>query len=309
MKITTIISAAAIAATAMLPLTACVTDELYNTSHPGHATIAVTADWAELSDETLRPASWNLCIGDYTAEETSGTHASRHLFEPGTHAITAWNNAERLTVSGTTVTVGPDGDSRAGAIICGNPGWMAAYAGQIAAEADSEYEHTAAMKQLTRRLTVTIELTGNGADEIESIDALMDGAASSLDFASGAYGYGACVPLRFVREEGASRIWSATLRLLGVSGEYGRVSGTLLTASGEKITFESDMSAMLSGFNSDKTAPLAVRASINVDKKPDDPDDPDDPDEPDEPEKPTGAGFTATIGGWHKVDAGNVDAH
>lgn len=73
----------------MLPLTACVTDELFNTSHPGHATIAVTADGAELSDETLRPASWNLCIGDYTAEETSATHASRHLFEPGTHTITA----------------------------------------------------------------------------------------------------------------------------------------------------------------------------------------------------------------------------
>lgn len=306
MKITTIISAAAIAATAMLPLTGCVTDELYNTSHPGHATIAVTADWSERSDETPEPASWSLRIGDYTAEETSGTHASRHLFEPGIHSITAWNNAENLTVLGTTVTVSPDVDARAGAIICGNPGWMAAYAGQIEVEADSEYEHTAAMKQLTRRLTVIIELTGSGADEIESMDALLDGAASSLDFASGVYGEAACVPLRFTRSEGASMIWSATLRLLGVSGEYGRISGTLLTASGEKITFESDMSAMLSGFNSDKTAPLAVRASINVDKKPDDPDDPDDPDEP---EKPTEAGFTATIGDWNKVDAGNVDAH
>lgn len=305
MKITTIISAA-IAATAMLPLTSCVTDELYNTSHPGHATIAVTADWAERSDETPYPASWSLRIADYTAEETSGTHASRHLFEPGIHTITAWNNAERLTVSGTTVTVSPDVDARPGAIICGNPGWIAAYAGQIAAEADSEYEHTAAMKQLTRRLTVIIELTGSEADEIESIDAFLEGAASSLDFASGAYGEAACVPLRFVRDEGTSGIWSATLRLLGVSGEYGRVSGTLLTASGEEITFESDMSAMLAGFNSDKTAPLAVRASINVDKKPDDPDN---PDNPDEPEKPTEAGFTATIGGWHKVDAGNVDAH
>lgn len=303
MKNTAIIYAA-LAAAAMPTMTSCVTDELFNTPHPSHAMISVTADWSERSEGADHPGTWIVSIDGHTAEETAGTHAPAHLFEPGTHTLTVWNRADDITVSGTTATVSAYADARSGATtICGNPGWMSAYAGEITTEADRKHEFTVATKQLTKRLTISIELTGSASAGIESIDALLGGAASSLDFASDVYGASAGIRLHFVKEtadDGRPALWSAQVNLLGISGDSQKVNGTLLTSSGEAITFESDLSAMLAGFNSDKLSPLAVRGTITVDRQ---------PDEPENPGQAAGPGFTATIGGWHKVDAGNVDAH
>lgn len=86
-------------------LTSCVKDNLYNTPHPDHGKITVTANWKDRGDGVEIPASWNINMGNYSGTETQATHAPSQLFNPGNYRLTAFSDADNITVSGTTVTV------------------------------------------------------------------------------------------------------------------------------------------------------------------------------------------------------------
>ena len=94
-----------IATTAAMLLSSCVKDELFNTPHPDHGKVAVTADWSNRGEGVDIPTSWEVNIGDYTGTETSATHAPDHLFEPGNYTLVTHNPANGIAVSGTTATV------------------------------------------------------------------------------------------------------------------------------------------------------------------------------------------------------------
>ena len=61
------------AAAAALLAASCVKDTLYNTPHPDHGKIAVTADWSARGEGIDIPATWTVTMGDYTGTETSAT--------------------------------------------------------------------------------------------------------------------------------------------------------------------------------------------------------------------------------------------
>ena len=122
MKTTRYIPILAAAAAALLAAS-CVKDTLYNTPHPDHGKIAVTADWSARGEGIDIPATWTVTMGDYTGTETSATHAPDHLFAPGSYTLAVWNPAEGITVSGTTATVAPaSGNQTTGAFIDNTPG-------------------------------------------------------------------------------------------------------------------------------------------------------------------------------------------
>ena len=95
MKPTRYIPILAAAATALLTAS-CVKDTLYNTPHPNHGKITVTADWSARGEGIDIPATWTLSMGDYTGTETAATHAPDHLFAPGSYTLVAWNPAEGI---------------------------------------------------------------------------------------------------------------------------------------------------------------------------------------------------------------------
>ena len=279
--------------TALL-LSSCVKDTLYDTPHPDHGMISVTADWSARGEGIDIPATWTVTMGDYTGTETSATHAPDHLFAPGSYTLAVWNPAEGITVSGTTATIAAATGNRAGtdAFVDNAPGWFFTHTEQVSIEKDKDYPLTAVMQQQVRELTLMIEPAGDAADRIESIGGTLSGAAGTLDFATGTHGTPSEVELHFTKitEGDDAGKWMATVRLLGIAGDAQRLTATLTYTDGnpQPTSLNSDLTSALNGFNDGKTAPLTLGGTIA--------------------ETPGEAGFTGEITDWETVDGGGVDA-
>ena len=276
--------------TAVVLLSSCVKDELHDTPHPDTGKITVTADWSDRGDGVDTPAEWTVTMGDYSGAETGETHAPDYLFAPGSYTLAVYNIPEDITISGTTATVAPGTGN--GTYISNAPGWLFTSVQEVTVEADTDYELTAAMHQQVRQLTLVIEPTGDAADRIERIEGSLSGAAGSLDFATGTYGAASDVALHFTKiteGEDAGK-WTATVRLLGITGNTQTLTATLAYADGnpQPTDLESDLSAALVDFNADKTVPLTLSGTIA--------------------ETPTEAGVTATITDWTVIEGDPVEA-
>ena len=280
--------------TALL-LSSCVKDTLYDTPHPDHGMISVTADWSARGEGIDIPATWTVAMGDYTGTETSATHAPDHLFDPGSYTLAVWNPAEEITVNGTTATVAAatGNDAVAGAFISNAPGWLFTSVQQVLIEKDTDYPLTAAMKQQVRELTLVVEPTGDAAGRITEIVAHLTGAARTLDFATDTYGAASNVVLPFTKitEGDDAGKWKATVRLLGVTGTEQLLTGEIRYADGNPTptTLKSDLTEALKEFNTGKSASLTLGGTLV-----------------ETPEETEFSGFEIT--GWETVEGGDASA-
>lgn len=290
MKTNSIYKTSLLTAALLLAATSCVKDELHNTPHPDTGKITVTADWTDRGDGVDIPAEWTVTMGDYTGTETGATHAPDYLFNPGDYTLAAYNIPESITISGTTATVVRQTGTET--FISNAPGWLMTSVQDVTVEADTDYDLTAAMHQQVRQLTLVIEPTGDAADRIESIEGALSGAAGTLDFATETYGAASDFALHFTKitEGDDAGKWTATVRLLGITGSTQILTATLTYSNGnpQPTELESDLTAALADFNADKTEPLTLGGTIA--------------------ETPTEAGVEAGITGWEKIDGGGVDA-
>ena len=290
MKTNSIYKTSLLTAALLLAATSCVKDELHDTPHPDTGKIAVTADWNDRGEGVDIPAEWTVTMGDYTGTETGATHAPDYLFNPGDYTLAVCNTPEDITISGTTATVVQETGN--GTFISNAPGWLFTSVQEVTIEADTDYYLTTTMHQQVRQLTLVIEPTGDAADRIESIEGALSGAAGTLDFATGTYGAASDVVLHFTRitEGSDAGKWTATVRLLGITGSTQILTATLTYADGNPADtgLESDLTAALADFNADKTEPLTLGGTIA--------------------ETPTEAGVEAGITDWEKIDGGGVDA-
>ena len=288
MKTTTRYTTTILTLALLLTLGGCVKDELHDTAHPDTGKVTVTANWADRGEGVDIPASWHIALGDYTGTETGATHSPDYLFNPGNYTLAAYNIPDGITVSGTTATVATED----GSFITGIPGWLFTSVQEVAIEADTDYELTAAMHQQVRQLTLMIEPTGDAADRIETIEGTLSGAAGTLDFATGTHGTPSEVELHFTKitDGDDAGKWMATVRLLGIAGDAQRLTATLAYTDGNPAdtSLESDLTAVLNGFNEDKTIPLTLGGTVV--------------------ETPGEAGFTGEITDWEEVDGGHVNA-
>lgn len=271
---------------AALTLTGCVKDELFDTPHPGKGRITVTADWNARGEGIAIPESWNLSMGDYHGTETAATHAPDHLFEPGCYSLVAWNPATDISVSGTSASV----TSTADGCISGELGWLFTSVQEVTIEADRDHAFTATMQQQVRQLTLTIRLTGDAAERVEGISGRLSGVAGTMDFASDTYGAPSSVALNFTKiTQGENAgAWTATVRLLGITGESQQLTGGI-TYAGDNLPstpIASDMTALLAGLNDNNTVPLSLACDL---------------------ETPTQAGVTAIIIDWEVQEEVNAD--
>ena len=274
----------------LLTMGGCVKDELHDTPHPDTGKVTVTADWADRGEGVDIPASWQIVMGDYTGTETGATHSPDYLFNPGSYTLAVYNPADGITVSGTTATVVQEAGN--GAYISNTPGWLFTSVQEVAIEADTDYLLTAVMQQQVRELTLMIEPAGDAAERIESIVGTLSGAAGTLDFATGTHGTPSEVELHFTKitDGDDAGKWTATVRLLGIAGDAQRLTATLAYTDGNPAdtSLESDLTAVLNGFNEDKTTPLTLGGTVV--------------------ETPGEAGFTGEITDWEEVDGGHVNA-
>ena len=274
MKTNSIYKTSLLTAALLLSATSCVKDELHDTPHPDTGKITVTADWTDRGEGVDIPAEWTVTMGDYTGTETGATHAPDYLFNPGDYTLAAYNIPESITISGTTATVVRQTGTET--FISNAPGWLMTSVQDVTVEADTDYDLTAAMHQQVRQLTLVIEPTGDAADRIESIEGALSGAVA-LHFTK-------------ITEGDDAGKWTATVRLLGITGSTQILTATLTYSNGnpQPTELESDLTAALADFNADKTEPLTLGGTIA--------------------ETPTEAGVEAGITGWEKIDGGGVDA-
>lgn len=275
---TTIIIAAAIL------LTACgAKDPTYNTEHPEHGKITLTTDWSARGDGIDIPSSYAVEVGKYSTTLSGLKNVIDNLFDPGDYTVYVHNTADNIALNGITVTA----NYFAGAL-----GWLFTGRQDIEVKKDTEHELTVAMAQQVRELTFIIAPTGGTADKIESITATLSGAAGTLDIDSGTHGKSSDIALTFTKiTEGADAgKWSATVRLLGITGSVQRLTGTITFTNGDPaaVSLDSDLTTALADFNADKEIPLTLGGTIV--------------------ETPTGAGFTASITEWNVVQGDEIIA-
>ena len=287
MKPTRYIPILAAAATALLTAS-CVKDTLYNTPHPNHGKITVTADWSARGEGIDIPATWTLSMGDYTGTETAATHAPDHLFAPGSYTLVAWNPAEGITVSGTTATVAPaSGSQTTGTFIDNAPGWFFTHAEQVTIEKDTDYPLTAAMKQRVRELQLELEVTQGRPELIQSVTATLSGIAGAFDMARGqTTGEPASTVFSFTRD--GSRL-TADARLLGTMGAVQTmVLDIVFVDGGRTQRTEVDLTEAMKDFNGDMTTAYRITGTL---------------------ETPVGMEeCNAEITGWESVEGGDASA-
>ena len=268
MKTTRYIPILGMVAAGLLLTVSCVKDTLYNTPHPGHGKIAVTADWSARGKGIDIPATWTIAMGDYTGTETAAIHAPDQLFTPGAYTLAAWNPAEGITVSGTTATVAAASGNRAGtdAFVNNAPGWFFTYAEQVTIEKDKDHTFTATMQQQVRKLPLVVEPTGDAAERITEIEAYLSGAAGTLDFATDTCGAPSNVALPFTKiTEGTDAgKWTVTVRLLGVTGSEQLLTGEIRYTDNNpaSTTLTSNLSEALKKFNTGKGESLTLGGTI-----------------------------------------------
>lgn len=281
-------------------LCSCVKDTLYDTPHPDYGMIAISADWSALNESIDIPASWTITMGDYTGIETSATHAPDHLFAPGNYTLAVWNPAKGISVNGTsanvatsTVSIDMSNKDNMDTFIDNAPAWFFSYVQKVTIEKDKDYLFTVPMKQQVRELTLIIEPTGDAANRITEITALLTGAAGTLDFATDTYGEPSNVALPFTKiTDGIDAgKWCATVRLLGITGSKQLLKGKIRYAEGNPMptTLESDLSEALKDFNTRKTEPLTLGGALV-----------------ETPEETEFSGFEIT--GWKLVTGESTDA-
>ena len=287
MKPTRYIPILAAAATALLTAS-CVKDTLYNTPHPNHGKITVTADWSARGEGIDIPATWTLSMGDYTGTETAATHAPDHLFAPGSYTLVAWNPAEGITVSGTTATVAPaSGSQTTGTFIDNAPGWFFTHTEQVTIEKDTDYPLTAAMKQRVRELQLELEVTQGRPELIQSVTATLSGIAGAFDMARGqTTGEPASTVFSFTRD--GSRL-TADARLLGTMGAVQTmVLDIVFVDGGRTQRTEVDLTEAMKDFNDDMTTDYRITGTL---------------------ETPVGMEeCNAEITGWESVEGGDASA-
>lgn len=280
----------------------CVKDTLHDSPHPQHGRITLTTVWGDLDEGIPMPERYTVRIGDYTADLSGATNELDHLFAPDSYTIHAYNTPEGITVSGTTAIVDADASTRAEEadtraesehVISGHPEWFFTHMQQVDIEKDRVYRLEAPMHRQIGLLTLVMTPEGNAADRIESIEGHLEGAAGSLDFASGEYGSPSSVNLHFVKIESGRDAgkWAVSVRLLGTAGPLQRLKATIRFAGGnpEPVTIDSDMTAELDDFNDTKTIPLTLSAAIA--------------------EIPAEGEFTGVITGWQEIDNGEIEIH
>ena len=263
MKPTRYIPILAAAATALLTAS-CVKDTLYNTPHPNHGKITVTADWSARGEGIDIPATWTLSMGDYTGTETAATHAPDHLFAPGSYTLVAWNPAEGITVSGTTATVAPaSGSQTTGTFIDNAPGWFFTHTEQVTIEKDTDYPFTAAMKQRVRELQLELEVTQGRPELIQSVTATLSGIAGIFDMEKGqTIGEPTSTVFSFTRD--GSKL-TADARLLGTMGDVqALVLDIVFTDGGRTQRTEVDLTEALADFNGDMTTAYRVTGTLET---------------------------------------------
>lgn len=235
--------------------------------------MTLVTDWSKRTTGVEQPASYTVILNNQTLTYSQATNLLPEL-EAGNYPIHIYNTPDKISVTGTTATVATTGN-----VVDPLPGWLFT-ATTAARYADFKEETiTVQMRQQVRQLAITLKPTEGTIDKISNITASMSGIAGAWDFKENKpTGNLVSVPLHFTKKEDGS--WQIAVRLLGITGSQQRLTGTVSFegVSPADINLDSDLSAIIAKFNTDKITPLLLQGEMK--------------------ETPTEFGFTSIITSW-----------
>ncbi|MBD8387780.1 FimB/Mfa2 family fimbrial subunit [Dysgonomonas sp. BGC7] len=269
MKLSKILLLLAIAA-----MTSCTIVDLED---PLKGKITLVADWSKRTTGIEEPTSYSVIVNNQTLNYTQPTNLLPEL-NTGTYPIYIYNTPDKTSIAGTTVTVATTNNQ-----IDPLPGWLFTATTQAIYADFKEETITATMQQQVRQLTITLKPEGGTIERITGISAILSGIAGTWDFkANKPVGNAMNVPLTFTKQDNGT--WQATVRLLGITGTQQILTGTVTFEGGSPtdITLDSDLSAIIAKFNTDKITPLSLQGDMK--------------------ETLTELGFVTSVTDWVRVD-------
>lgn len=171
--------------TLFILVSGCVKDDLYNTPHPDKGAVVIIADWTEaLSESTLSETYFLRMDGGEVKEVKGTTVCYPDLLMPGTHTLSAYNEAERITISGTTATIKLRTDGTLEPL----PGYLFSAVKELDVIQDDTLRTTLPMERRIYPITLKLSLEGENTDKIASINATLGGIAGTVDLLTGIIG-------------------------------------------------------------------------------------------------------------------------
>lgn len=219
------------------------------TNHPEHGMISsLSVDWTTRGEGTAVPPKYNVKIGEYSTTLEGDKNRIDNKFFPGRYAVCVYNAASGVSVDGTVASFdyyGPVGEFFIGT-------------SDVTLDRDRDHEVTVAMRQLTRRLTLELAVSGDAADRLEGVSGSLSGVAQAVAVADGApTGSKTFAPFRFANDGGK---FSASLHVPAICGDTQILSLTLDFRDDNPMSYAAscDLSDKLSNFNTDKLTPLVL---------------------------------------------------
>ncbi len=238
--------------------------------------MSFTMDFSQCTPGEQAPSQVTACVGQQSAViPTAGKISFPSAVPAGNYCVKLYSQADKITVSGSTASV----ETTAG-VADHAPGCLFTWHHDITVVGGQNYDLAATMRQQVRDLSFTLTVTEGDPARITGIEAELTGVAGAIDIETNA-AVGSAVKVAPVFILNDDKI-SATVRLLDVQGssQMLKIVFTFADGSVRSQTIDSDISAELSGFNTDKKTPLSYSADIIT---------------------PVGAAVTATITEWERT--------
>lgn len=275
--------------TLLILASGCVKDDLHNTPHPDKGAVVITADWTEALSESTLPETYFLRMDGGEAKEVKGTTLCYpDLLVPGAHTLSAYNEADRITIGGTTATV----DLRADGTLEPLPGYLFSAVKELDVVQDDTLRVTLPMERRVCPITLKLSLEGENTDKIASINATLGGIAGSVDLLTGIIGKeNLAVTLDVKQAETKSRTYTEgalemSCRVVGINPqEQQLLTVTVTMADGYVQTITSDLTEYLKDLNTE-LKPIELTGQV---------------------EAPQDGHFNGTIKDWELGNSGGED--
>lgn len=264
----------------VIGITSCNTlIDLEDIPQPAQAsgTVKLLTDWDKRTTGIDVPSSYTVALNKRNLIFQNLENTLPEL-QTGVYPALIYNEADKISVSGSTATVFTQGD-----MVESVPGWLFSSSLNIIYEARVERLQTATMMQQVRQLNIVFNITTNNLSELAFIESDLTGVANSLDLKSNLYnGSDLKVKLLPNREDS---VLTLSGRLIGLTTEVHKLRLKLILSNGKEQRIEIDLSNKLENFNSDKHVIMTLTANMEINIK---------------------ADIEATIEDWEIVDNGNI---
>lgn len=268
--------------TAIMTLTSCVKDKLFDTPHPDSGALTITTDWSAKSDDASIPTKYTLMVGDIKQEVSAKTNLFEKLLAPGNHNLTIYNVPEGMSLSGSTISIDRASDDA----IESMPGTLFIANSNFDIFADYELTLKVPMHQYIRRLELVLTVQQGQYERVSSARATLGGICSSIDILSEQRSPAPAKAISEITRDGNKFLLA--YNLLGIiPAEKQTLNIDITFNNGDTQSIESDLTSLLSDYHSEVFT-LKLAGDLFL---------------------PLEGGFSGVISGWEVANGGNSDAH